>query len=360
MIRPTNQQIAERIAARYPMAEGRGDFRAWRQCSLCSTSFYFQTEADARAYLLEQAKRVGAIGYGGPTNNKLDPVESFIQCRDGRVILITDVLAEAMSEDERRAVFMAALASLYGAPEAAPTFGVVVRLIGEAHEGENWEAGIATQAEAERKAASGYTGAGSEARAVRFDSSEPWAQGAPVGAWHTFAPSVLSPSLERASLQGLAAWQWLAVFKAAGFTRKGGLNFAPLWRDVLDGRATLEQIADCVPGFSPHYVQAKFGRYVARARDRRRAAPEGAMRWLVILRWRGVVVGEMRATRVVSLETARAHMDQFAGATFAAWREYSFAPARRNLERLEAGEPLYFSYADETGAASVVIKLADQ
>lgn len=245
-------------------------------------------------------------------------------------------------------------------PEAAPTFGVVVRLIGETHEGENWEAGIATQAEAERKAASGYTGAGSEARAVRFDSSEPWAQGAPVGAWHTFAPSVLSPSLERASLQGLAAWQWLAVFKAAGFTRKGVLNFAPLWRDVLDGRATLEQIAECVPGFSPHYVQAKFGRYVARAKDRRRVAPEGAMRWLVVLRWRGVVVGEMRATRVVSLETARAHMDQFAGATFAAWREYSFAPARRNLERLEAGEPLYFSYADETGAASVVIKLADQ
>lgn len=86
-------------------------------------------------------------------------------------------------------------------------------------------------------------------------------------------------------------------------------------------------------------------------------APEPAtpLDFRVVLRWRGVVVGEMTATRVVALETARAHLEQFTGVEFRQYMNRAFAPERRNLERLAEGERLLFSFSDDSGAASAVI-----
>lgn len=95
--------------------------------------------------------------------------------------------------------------------------------------------------------------------------------------------------------------------------------------------------------------------YWERSRNPEAATP---LDFRVVLRWRGVVVGEMTATRVVALETARAHMEQFTGAAFQEYMAWAFAPERRNLEILAEGESLYFQYADDTGAASAVITRA--
>jgi hypothetical protein len=74
-------------------------------------------------------------------------------------------------------------------------YGVAVRLIGETHNGDMWEAGIATREEAERKAASGYTGPNTQARVVHFEDAAPWADFKPVdedGSWHVF-PAATAP-----------------------------------------------------------------------------------------------------------------------------------------------------------------------
>lgn len=125
---------------------------------------------------------------------------------------------------------------------AAAGYGVAVRLIGEDGAGDLWEAGIATLQDAERKAASGYTGAGSEARVVVLETVAPWDQGVPIGEWHTFpaaprvAPAARPRSVAPAQPEAIGAGSMAAALAAERFDSA---------RDAIDAVSRFESVTLC-------------------------------------------------------------------------------------------------------------------